>query len=159
MSRFAMPFAAFAVVLVPACFNPVSGTYEFMEGDTTTDCPETDDTGTDDTGTEDMTEEVVVNDDKTEMTIGEGEFAYDCTLDGRDFSCPMDPFVYDMSAYGYDAVATTSFDFTGAWTSNTSFDMTAAADITCVGADCETIGFPNCSATSTASAELVEAAE
>lgn len=160
MFRYAQSAAALAVLAIPACFSPVSGIYEFTEGETTTDCPEVEDTGSvEDTGAEDNTELVTVNDDKTEMTIGEGEFKYTCTMDGRDFDCPMDPFVYDMTTYGYDAVSTTTFDIGGSWTGNESFDLALAVAMTCTGADCETLSIPSCSSESTGTAELVEASE
>lgn len=137
-----------------ACFNPTSGDYTFEEVESSTDCPEVEDTGSGEGEAEPTA--VAVNEDKTTMVIGEGEGAYDCTMDGKSFTCPMDPFETDLTGSGIDYVSTITFDISGSWTSNTSFDMTVVSDITCEGADCETYNGVNCSSTATGEATLVE---
>lgn len=143
-----------ALLALPACFAPVSGDYTFHTDDYSSDCPESDTGGGMDTG--DSTSAVSVSDDKATMTIGEGESATDCDLSGRSFTCPTDPFVFDASSLGYDAVSTTTFDISGHWTGNTSFETEAAFETSCDGADCETLSIPSCSGSGTGSAELAE---
>ena len=142
-----------ALIGLPACFNPVSGDYTFSSGDFTSDCPDTGGT-TEDTG--DSTSSVTISDDKATMTIGDGDGAEDCDLTGKNFTCPTDPFVFDFSDMGYDAVSTTDIDVSGHWTSNTSFETQADFSTSCDGADCESLGVPTCSGSATGSAELAE---
>ena len=151
MTRYALA----ALLALPACFNPTSGDYLIEEGESSSDCPETD-TGGDTGETENEPVAVAVNDDKTTMVIGEGDGAYDCTLDGKNFTCPFDPIEFDMTSYGYDAVSTTTFDISGSWTSSTSFDLTTAFETACEGADCESMGLVSCSGTATGTANLQE---
>lgn len=147
---------ALALIALPACFKPVSGDYTFTAGEFTSDCPDLD-TGGDTGDSTDSTSPVTVSDDKSTMTIGEGDGATECELKGKNFTCPIDPFVFDAGSLGdYDAVSTTTIDLGGHWTSSTSFDTEADFTTDCEGADCESLGLPTCSGTSTGSAELAE---
>jgi len=153
MSRFLLP----AILVLSGCgFAPVSGTYRMIPGTSQSDCPDTGDTG--DTGgePEESTEVVTVSEDLTTMTIGQGEDAITCALDGKDFVCDYPDFSFDFNAYGSDAVETMVLEMEGTWTSDTSFDMDISMVLTCTGADCATLGITDCTSTMTGTAELVE---
>ncbi len=137
-------------IALPACFSPVSGEYEITAVESSSDCP---DTGGDTGGSDEpYTADVSVNDDKSAMTIDD----MDCTLDGKSFTCPLDPFELDMSDFGMDALISITFDIGGKWTSSSSFDVESTAVTACDGADCESAGGQNCTSSATSEATLVE---
>lgn len=146
------------VALAACSFEPVSGDYLFEEVSSESDCPETD-TGGDTGETEAEPVAISVNAEKTTMTIGEGDGAYDCTLDGKSYDCPTEDIVMNGADLGgYDYVYTLAMAIYGEWTSNESLDMHMDMTSTCEGTECETEywSFPNCSASAVAEGTLVE---
>lgn len=153
MTRLSLP----SLALLAGCgFSPVSGLYRFTQETATDDCEMMSDTG--DTGDvqEAVDQRVTIGEDGTTMTLGEGEDALTCTLQGRDFTCEMPPFSMDMTGYGIDAKVDMVSTTEGEWTSDTSFDATTTMTMTCTGADCAANGLESCTSTFSGYAELVE---
>lgn len=131
----------FALPLVAVgCATPTSGTYAIVYGEAESDC-ESSDTGASDNESEEL--DIEVNDDATEVNLG--SFEEPCPLEGLTFTCTSS-FETDYGDMGAgDAVVTLDTEVTGTWKSSSTIEGTLGFDITCAGADCETLGVESCS--------------
>ena len=68
--------------------------------------------------------------------VDEDDFAVDCTLSGRDFSCETEDMIEDYSGKGVDVVLTTTFGYSGTFDTTTSGTVYFNIDVTCEGEDC-----------------------
>lgn len=77
--------------------------------------------------------------DPFSLTLGEDDtFTFgdtECTLDGADFSCDVDPIVTPID--GLDATLTTNTNNSGTFDGSDMATGTSTTNITCEGADCE----------------------
>lgn len=144
-----------SLILLPflvACWGPTSGSYVFVNTDTTGDCA--DDTGG---GSDDQVVEITVSDEGNAVRLStwnppEGDPKV-CPLSGNVFTCTME-LVVDLTP-SMAATATYFLEIQGGWTSSDALQGQTTYDNTCQGADCEAaFGAGLCSGESTWTATL-----